>query len=84
MELLKLEVKGQAIEATNSTKSLGVYLDRNLTFQEEVQHIRRKMACGINPKIFSHENSSPAFECSRYQSPTLSGITFEWYIGNFF
>ena len=35
MENLKLE--GQSIKATNSIEYLGVYLDRSLTFQEEVE-----------------------------------------------
>ena len=58
MENLKLEVKGQFIKATNSIKYLGVYLDRNLTFQEEVKHVLRKMACGIKT-IYSIRNYFP-------------------------
>ena len=39
LENLKLEVKGHSIKVTNSFKYLGVYLDRNLMFQEELKHI---------------------------------------------
>ena len=53
MENLKLDAKIQSIEATNSFKYLGGYLDKNLTFKEEVNHILRKMACGIKPSTQS-------------------------------
>ena len=89
MENLKFEVKGQSIRATNSIKYLGVYLDRNLVFQEEVKHILRQMSCGIKA-IYSIRNYFPMKTCLlllntlRYQSPTLSSNTFEWYIWKLF
>ena len=82
MENLKLEVKGQFIKATNSIKYLGVYLDRNLTFQEEIKHILRKnglwyqKASTQSEIIFPMKTRLLLFECSRYQSPTLSSNTF--------
>ena len=42
-----LIVKDEVIRSSSTVKSLGVYLDQNLTFQEEGKHILRKMACGI-------------------------------------
>ena len=42
-----LIVKDEVIRSSSTVKFLGVYLDQNLTFQEEVKHILRKMACGI-------------------------------------
>ena len=42
-----LIVRDEVIRSSSSVKSLGVYLDQILTFQEEVKHILRKMACGI-------------------------------------
>ena len=42
-----LIVKDEIIRSSNTIKYLGVYLDQNLTYQEEVKHILRKMACGI-------------------------------------
>ena len=52
MENSKLEVKGQSIEATNSVNYLGDYPDKNLTFQEEVKHVLRKLACGMKTVFF--------------------------------
>ena len=42
-----LIVKDEVIRSSSTVKYLGVYLEQNLTFQEEVKHILRKMACGI-------------------------------------
>ena len=42
-----LIVEDEVIRSRSTLKYLGVYLDQNLTFQEEVKHILRKMACGI-------------------------------------
>ena len=38
---------------------MSVYLDQNLTFQEEVKHILRKMACGIK-SLYSIRDYFPA------------------------
>ena len=43
----KLHVKDQIIKHSNSVKYLGVFLDQNLTFQDEVKSILQKMSCGI-------------------------------------
>ena len=40
-------VKDEVIRSSSTVKYLGVYLDQNLTFQEEVNHILPKIACGI-------------------------------------
>ena len=40
-------VKDEVIRSSSTVKYLGVYLDQNLTFQEEVKHILRKIAGGI-------------------------------------
>ena len=47
VEHLKLQVKDQIIQTSSFVKYLGVYLDRNLTFQNEIKNILRKMATGI-------------------------------------
>ena len=71
MEILELEAKGQSIKATNFVKYLGVYLDRNLTFQE-VKHILRKMACGIKT-IFSIRKRFPKNKTKFYRFDISSG-----------
>ena len=43
----KLHVKDQIIKHSNSVKYLGIFLDQNLTFQDEVKSILQKMSCGI-------------------------------------
>ena len=40
-------VKNEIIQTSANVKYLGVYLDRNLTYQNEVKNTLRKMACGI-------------------------------------
>ena len=56
VEHLKLQVKDQILQTSSCVKYLGVYLDRNLTFQNEIKNILRKMATGIkvlyNCKVF--------------------------------
>ena len=42
-----LIVKDEVIRSSSTVKYLDAYLDQNLTFHEEVEHILRKMACGI-------------------------------------
>ena len=42
-----LKVKNQIINTSTTVKYLGVYLDQNLKFQDEVKYILRKMAIGI-------------------------------------
>ena len=42
-----LRVINEIIPISANVKYLGVYLDRNLTYQNEVKNIFRKMACGI-------------------------------------
>ena len=41
------KVKNQIINTSITVKYLGVYLDQNLNFQDEVKYILRKMATGI-------------------------------------
>ena len=53
-----LIVKDEVIRSRSTVKYLGVYLDQNLTFQEEVNHILRKMACGIKT-LYSIRDSFP-------------------------
>ena len=43
-----LKVKSQIINTATTVKHLGVHLDQNLKFQDEVKNILRKMATGIN------------------------------------
>ena len=40
-------MKDQIIKHSNSVKYLGIFLDQNLTFQDEVKSILQKMSCGI-------------------------------------
>ena len=42
-----INVKNQIINTSTTVKYLGVYLDQNLDFQDEVKNILRKMAAGI-------------------------------------
>ena len=42
-----IKVKNQIINTSTTVKYLGVYLDQNLNFQDEVKNILRKMATGI-------------------------------------
>ena len=44
---VKIIIEGEKITSSNSVKSRGVTLDRNLTYQEEVLSILRKMAGSI-------------------------------------
>ena len=43
----KLHVKDQIIKHSNSVKYLGIFLDQNITFQDEVKIILQKMSCRI-------------------------------------
>ena len=49
-------------EPLNCVRYLGVYLDQNLSFQEEVKHILRNLACGIKT-IYS-----ACFNRTKYES----------------
>ena len=42
-----IKVKNQIINTSTTVKYLGVYLDQNMNFQDEVKNILRKMATGI-------------------------------------
>ena len=44
---LKLKINDHLIEHRTIVKYLGVYLDQNLTYEPEVKHLLKKMACGI-------------------------------------
>ena len=44
---LKLQVKNYSTSLSSFVKYLGVYLDQNLTYENEVKHVLKKMACGI-------------------------------------
>ena len=43
----ELKVKDKIIKSVSCAKYLGVYLDQNLNYQNEVKNLLRKMACGI-------------------------------------
>ena len=58
VEHLKLQVKDQIIQTSSCVKYLGVYLDRNLTFQNEIKNILRKMATGIKV-LYNLQNFFP-------------------------
>ena len=47
MEELRLKIGNHLIKPKESVKYLGIHLDRNLTYQQEVKNILHKMACGI-------------------------------------
>ena len=55
---MKLQVKDQIIQTSSCVKYLGVYLDRNLTFQNEIKNILRKMATGIKV-LYNLQNIFP-------------------------
>ena len=44
---LKLQVKNLSTSLSSFVKYFGVYLDQNLTYENEVKHVLKKMACGI-------------------------------------
>ena len=46
-EELRLKIGNHLIKPKESAKYLGLHLDRNLTFQQKVENILQKMACGI-------------------------------------
>ena len=50
-----LIVNDEIIRSSSTIKSSSVYLDQNLTFQEEVRHILRKMAGGIKTRYSIRE-----------------------------
>ena len=54
----QLKVKNDFIEQSKSAKYLGIYLDRNLTYQMKVQNILRKMATSIKV-LYSIRNILP-------------------------
>ena len=58
VEHLKLQVKDQIIETSSCVKYLGVCLDRNLTFQNEVKNILSKIATGIKV-LYNMQNIFP-------------------------
>ena len=44
---MDFQVDGKTISPSNHVKYLGVFLDENLTYQDEVKTLLMKMACGI-------------------------------------
>ena len=58
VEHLKLQVKDQIIQTASCVKYLGVYLDRNLTFQNEIKNFLCKMATGFKV-LFNLKNIFP-------------------------
>ena len=64
----KLHVKDQIIKHSNSVKYLGVFLDQNITIQDEVKSILQKMSCGIKclysiRDLFPEKNTIDAVKC---------------------
>ena len=64
----KLHLKDQIIKHSNSVKYLGIFLDHNLTFQDEVKKILQKMSCGIKclysiRDLFPEKNTIDAVKC---------------------
>ena len=48
---LKLKIGNCCFRKSESIKYLGVSMDSDLTYQDEVKSILRKMECGIKPYI---------------------------------
>ena len=48
---LKFKIENCCFRKSESIKYLGVPIDSDLTYQDDVKSILRKMACGIKPYI---------------------------------
>ena len=44
---MEIQVDNKTITPSNHVKYLGVFLDQNLTYQDEIKNLLMKMACGI-------------------------------------
>ena len=82
---METQVDGKTISPSNHVKYLGVFLDQNLTYQDEVKNLLMKMACVIKT-IYSVRDLFPektrflllnALVISHlyYSSVLLNGIT---------
>ena len=60
---MEIQVDGKTISPSNHVKCLGVFLNQNLTYQNEVKNLLMKMACGIKT-IYSVRDLFP--EKSRF------------------
>ena len=81
-----LIVKDEVILSSSTVKCLGVYLDQNLTFQEEGKHTLRKMACGIKTfysirDYFPENNRLLLLNALVIKSSPLPGNFVEWLDG---
>ena len=59
---LKVQVKNHSTSLSSFGKYLGVYLHQNLTYENEVKHVLKKMACGIKT-IYAVKQFSPEKIC---------------------
>ena len=82
---MEIQVDSKTISPSNHVKYLGVFLDRNLTYQDEVKNLLMKMACGIKT-IYSVRDLFPektrflllnalVISHLHYSSVLLNGIT---------
>ena len=55
-----IKIGNEIITESKSVKYLGVYIDKNLSFQDEVKHLLKKMAGGIKT-IYTLLNRIPTF-----------------------
>ena len=85
MRDMEIQVDSKTISPSNHVKYLGVFLDRNLTYQDEVKNLLMKMACGIKT-IYSVRDLFPekthfllhnalVISHLHYSSVLLNGIT---------
>ena len=64
----ELQVHSHSIKQKECVKNLGVQLDQNLNYQNEVKNLLRKMACGII-KIYcflTNKNQTTVTKCPCY------------------
>ena len=82
---MESHVDGKTIPPSNHVKYLGVFLDKNLAYQDEVKNLLMKMACGIKT-IYSVRDLFPektrflllnalVISHLHYSSVLLNGIT---------
>ena len=82
---MEIHVDGKTIPPSNHVKYLGVFLDKNLTYQDEVKNLLMKMTCGIKT-IYSVRDLFPektrflllnalVISHLHYSSVLLNGIT---------
>ena len=77
----KLRINNHLIDLTSNVYCLGIYLDQNLRYELEVEHLLNKMACGIKTiylKICFLKNIPNTSKPIGHQSLTPLGTITKW------